>query len=375
MTSGAETRRIRVLLVTHSLTGGGAERFTSILASHLDRRRFEPAVCSVSSGASYSLPPDVVVHPLGHQGLHHLPRTLWRLRGVLRRERPDVVLSNVLSTNCLTGAVLRQVPAPPPWIARVGLAPEHGEPSFQRAWARRCYPRARVIVSNSQRMLPSFQEVYPGLADRCRTLPNPTDFERLERLAKETPEALMAPPGDGGHTLLAVGRLVPQKRIDLMLRALARVRRDFGVRLWLCGDGPLRPRVEGWITELGLDGAVDLLGFQDNPFALARQADLFVLTSDYEGLPNALIEAQGLGLAAVATRCPYGPDEIVDDGETGVLVPTGDSEALARAIIQTLGDSERRRSMAALAAKRARAKFAVDRVLPRWEALIEELAC
>ena len=128
------------------------------------------------------------------------------------------------------------------------------------------------------------------------------------------------------------------------------------------------------IGELGLDGAVELLGFCDNPFALMRQADLFVLTSDYEGLPNALIEAQGLGLPAVATRCPYGPDEIVDDGVTGRLVPTADPSAAARAMVEILGDPKTRRRMGEAAARRARERYDVARVVPRWEELLIEVA-
>jgi glycosyltransferase involved in cell wall biosynthesis len=105
-----------------------------------------------------------------------------------------------------------------------------------------------------------------------------------------------------------------------------------------------------------------------------RAADLLLLTSDFEGLPNALIEAQGLGLPAVATRCDFGPDEVVADGETGVLVPTGDPEALTAAVAALLGDPERRRRMGEAAARRARELFGLERVLPHWEALLEEAA-
>ena len=115
---------------------------------------------------------------------------------------------------------------------------------------------------------------------------------------------------------------------------------------------------------------MELLGFRDNPFALMRRADLFVLTSDFEGLPNALIEAQGLGLPAVATRCPFGPDEIVEDGVTGKLVDIGDAAAVARAIVEIAGDAERRREMGEGARARARARYDLSQVMPRWEELL-----
>jgi glycosyltransferase involved in cell wall biosynthesis len=379
--------------VSHSLGGGGAERFAATLAARLDRGRFRPEVCLATGGGAYPVPADVPVAELGYRGLRDLPGAVVRLARHLRREPPDLVLSNVLSTNCLTGAALSLVRARPAWVARVGNAPEHGDPLLQRLWARRVYPRADRIVANSRGLREGFLRYYPGicrgLGERCRALPNPTDFEEIDRRAAEPlPEALRVRLGDdlsaGAARLLWVGRLGPQKRPDLALEALARLRALPGgpgapggpvdARLWICGEGPWRGRLERRAAALGLGGAVRFLGFQENPFALMRAADLLLLTSDFEGLPNALIEAQGLGLPAVATRCDFGPDEVVADGETGVLVPTGDPEATTAATARLLGDPERRRRMGEAAARRARELFGLERVLPHWEALLEEAA-
>ncbi|HEX6199378.1 MAG TPA: glycosyltransferase [Thermoanaerobaculia bacterium] len=375
--------RLGVLLVSHSLGGGGAERFAATLAARLDRGRFRPAVCVATGGGAYPVPADVPVAELGYRGLLDLPGAVVRLARRLRREPPDLVLSNVLSTNCLTGAALGLVAERPAWVARVGNAPEHGDPLLQRLWARRVYPRADRIVTNSRGLREGFLRYYPGLEERCRALPNPTDFQEIDRLAAETPpETLRVRLEDdlsaGAARLLWVGRLGRQKRPDLALETLARLRALPGgpldARLWICGEGPWRGRLERRAAALGLGGAVRFLGFQENPFTLMRAADLLLLTSDFEGLPNALIEAQGLGLPAVATRCDFGPDEVVADGETGVLVPTGDPEALAAAAAALLGDPERRRRMGEAAARRARELFGFERVLPRWEALLEEAA-
>ncbi len=365
-------------MVTHSLSVGGAERFASNLVTALDRDRFAPSLCLVTDRASYPLPDDVPVATLGYRGLWDLPRTLLALRKLITTQRPDVVLSNVVSTNCLTGGALRGMRDRPAWVARVGMAPGVGEPRHQQIWARAVYPLARVCVVNAERMLDSFERLYPG-AGRCVSIPNPTDFSAVDRSAAATParESTFVPlRGNGGDvpTLLFIGRLKPQKRPDVLLDALARVRRKLDVRLWLCGDGPLRGDVERRISELGLGDAVDVLGFQDNPFTLMRRADLFVLTSDFEGLPNALIEAQGLGLPAVATRCPFGPDEIIEDGVTGRLVELGDAEGTAQAILEILGDSGLRQRMAQAARERARRRYDLPRVMPRWERLLAETA-
>lgn len=364
---------LRLLAVTHSLSGGGAERFVSNLATGLDRERFAPEVCLATGRASYPLPGDVPLTSLGYRGVRDLPRAIRALRRLIVDRAPDLVLSNVLSTNCLTGAALAGLERRPPWVARIGNAPEVAEPPLQRWWARRVYPRARLLVCNSRGMVNAFARRYPELRDRVKSLANPTDFAALDRLAAGGP----IPRAGDGPVLLAVGRLTRQKRPDLMLAALAEVRRRPGLastRLQLCGEGPLAGALARRARRLGLGDSVELLGFVDNPFALMRAADLYLLTSDFEGLPNALIEAQGVGLPAVATRCPHGPDEIIEDGVTGLLAPVGDAAAIAAAVADLLADSERRRRMAAAAAVRARRLYGAETLLPRWQQILAEAA-
>ncbi len=166
--------------------------------------------------------------------------------------------------------------------------------------------------------------------------------------------------------LLSVGRLEPRKRPDLLVDAFAKIQQQVAAQLWICGDGPLREAVKRQIQQLGLTRSVKILGFSENPFAVMKQATLFVLSSDTEGLPNALIEAQALGLPAVATRCPFGPEEIIEEGQTGRLVPVGDASALADAVLDYLGDAVKISEASRQAALRARERFDVAKLLPAW---------
>ncbi len=376
---------IRLLVVTHSLSWGGAERFAATLLGGLDRARFAPSVCVVSERpATYPLPEDVAEHRFGYRSVLDLPAAAVRLRRLLRSGRFDLVLSNVLKTNALTGlalAGLRRLP----WVARVGLAPGRGDGLAVRLAARGLERRAAALVANSERMAAALAERRPGMAARIRHLPNPTDFERIDRLAAEEPEpelsALLAEWGIGDPRagspalLVAAGRLDRQKRPDLALAALARVRERRDARLVWCGDGPLRASIGRRAAELGLAEAARFPGFVANPFPLVRRAGLFLLTSDFEGLPNALIEAQGLGVPAVATRCPFGPDEIVEDGVTGRLVPPGDPGALADAVLELLDvAAPARRAMGEAARSRARERYDAARVIPLWAALLAAAA-
>lgn len=367
--------KIRLLVVTHSLSGGGAERFASHLATHLPRDRFDLSVCLAADRITYEVPDDVEVHVLGYRNLLHLPRAFLALRRLLRTTRPDLVLSNVLSTSCLTGGVLRTLRRRPAWVARVGNDPRRADPPLQRLWARWVYPRAQRVVTNSRGLEAAVQSVYPTVRGKTVTIPNPTDFAALDRLVDrpvEGPEEKLVGVGDAG--LLWIGRLTRQKRLDLALEALVRVRREIDARLWVCGEGPLEATLKRRARDLGLGNAAHFLGFVDNPFALMSRADLLWLTSDYEGLPNALIEAQGLGVPAVATRCPHGPDEIVDDGVTGRLVPPGDPGAVAAATVEILRSHEHRRSLGEAARRTARARFGLEVILPRWERLLLDAA-
>jgi glycosyltransferase involved in cell wall biosynthesis len=205
--------------------------------------------------------------------------------------------------------------------------------------------------------------------DRVRVLRNPFDFSRIEKLASEPGET---PDSNHSPVIVFAGRLTPQKRPDLLLRALARLRGEPRAQLWICGEGPKEATLRAQVRQLGLGERVRMLGFQDNPYRFLRKADLFVLCSDFEGLPNALVEAQGLGLPAVATRCPFGPDEIIEDKVTGLLVPVGNVEALATAIDEILSAPERGRTMGRAAAERTRRQFDSARVTRTWERIISE---
>lgn len=376
---------LRLLVVTHSLSWGGAERFAATLLGGLDRARFAPAVCVVSRRPpTYPLPDDVEVHRLGYRNLLDLPAAVVRLRRLLRSGRFDVVLSNVLKTNALTGLAMVGLKRPR-WVARVGLAPGRGDGLAVRLVASALEHRAAALVANSERMTEGLAERRRSVAARVHHVPNPTDFERIDRLAAEE----LAPAlnalltgwriGDDGagsrYLLVAAGRLERQKRPDLALAALARIRERHDARLVWFGDGPLRDAVEWQVNKLGLQGAAAFPGFFANPFPLVRRADVFVLSSDFEGLPNALIEAQGLGVPAVATRCPFGPDEVISDGATGRLVPTGNPLAFAAAVLELLEASPAARAaMRQAARERARGRYDAARLLRIWEELLAAAA-
>lgn len=171
-------------------------------------------------------------------------------------------------------------------------------------------------------------------------------------------------PGMPEHFILAVGRLQPQKGFDRLLQAFARIARD-DLHLVILGEGKERENLEVQSEKLGIRQRVHLPGAVEDPYPWYRQAACFVLSSRHEGFPNVLIEAMAGGCPAVSFDCNYGPSEIIEHEVSGILVPEGDVEALARAIRRVLEDDRLGAALRNAAKERAR-QFDVKGIAPKW---------
>ena len=193
-------------------------------------------------------------------------------------------------------------------------------------------------------------------------------------IANASALAADAPAVPTAGRVLAVGRFQAQKGFDLLLRAWVDVAAAVpSARLRIVGEGPLGAELARLATELGVAASVDWTAPTTAIEPLYREAALFVLSSRYEGMPLALLEAQALGVPAVAFDCPTGPREILAD-DTGIVVAVGDSAALAAAVVALLRDEPRRARMAVAAITHSRTLFSLRRHVERWAALIDEVA-
>ena len=351
-----------VLIVSTSLNSGGAERVTSTLLSHLDRKRFRPELALLRNDIGYQLPSDVPVHQLGYTGLATILKSASRLRQLINELQPEAVISNIAATNLITGIALRSVKHAPPWIARIGNSPVRHDGWVRYLVAKCVYPRVNRFVVNSSDLTNELQKLYGVSKEIVSTIGNPTDYRELDRLSQELP-AIRHESSD--PLVIAVGRLCQQKRYDILLDAFRLILDKQVAFLWICGDGPQRSSIERRIQRLGIESNVRLLGFRKNPYSLMRQATVFLMSSDHEGLPNALIEAQCLGIPAVSTNCSYGPDDIIVNGVTGYLVPVRDASAIADATLELL-TSTSIDEFSIAARNLARKRFSVDHLTQRW---------
>lgn len=370
----------RILFAINSLAGGGAERvFTSLLASSAHRRRDYDFLVALldEDPPAYTLPSWLSVHRLDCR--QRLVPSLKRLRALVASQRPDLTVSFLTRANVAAALAMSLERRPFIISERVNttaqLAPGR-IPQLSRAIVRLTYPRAARVIAVSQGVASDLKSDYGVPAGRITVINNPVDAPAVEAMARDEP-----PFPVSSDDIIAMGRLCPQKNFPLAIRSFARS--GWSGRLIILGDGPLASELRSLGDQLGLGERLVLPGFVKNPYAVISRAGLFMLTSDYEGFCNSLLEAMALGTAVVATDCPYSPSEIlcvsdapgsgqVVKGAGGLLMPTGDEAALASAI-QSLRDPADRAALGAAGRNRVQA-FDSGRIFEQYWQVIDEVA-
>ena len=361
---------MRLVLVIAGLEAGGAERVLSTLANAWVAEGHEVVLITYAPGGADFYPLDTRVRRLGLDMLRTVPHPLlglwrmatrvWRLRVCLRAERPTVVVSFTTSVNLETLMACRG-------LGLAVVVSERTEPARQvldrvrRGLRQRLYPWADAVVVQSPAIAAWFQQAIP--AARVTVIPNPV-------ATVEFPLAAAA----GNRQIMALGRLVPLKGFDLLLRAFARSQAAaLGWRLSIVGEGAERARLTALAGELGIGEWVSLPGLLGEPAREYARSPIFVLSSRYEGFPNALLEAMAHGCAVLSFACPSGPAAIVDDGESGLLVAPEDVTALAAGLDRLLV-CEALRIRLGNGARLAVVPLAPARVLARWQVLFAGLS-
>ena len=328
----------RIAFFLPSLAGGGAERITLNLLQAMADRGIELDLLLASRSGAYAdaVPEQVRVIDFGSGQVW---KSIPRLIAYLIRERPIALISHICHSN-LAAIVARAVAGGPTRI----IAVEHNsleknvderlKTRFLPTLMRWLYPAADRVVGVSEGVSRDVREGLGLAENKVVTIFNPVVNDRIPRLAKEDPSHPWLT--EKTPVLAGMGRLVDQKDFPTLLRAFGMVRKKRTARLILFGDGPQRDSLERLALELDIASDVDLPGFVPNPYACLSRAAALVLSSKWEGLPTVLIEAMACGCPVVSTDCPMGPDEILEGGTFGPLVPVGDPCRLAEAILEVL---------------------------------------
>lgn len=364
---------MRVLLVITAMGCGGAERRIAWLAKRLSGFGHH-VVLGVLHGRTSHFEIDDRVDlrfcEEDHPGVSTAParflgRLRW-LRHLMAEASPNVVLSFIDVANATTLWAARSFAVPVVVAERVH-PPAHAIPAHYRLMRRLLYPSAAAVVVQTEE---TAHWARKWLApERISVIPNPV----------VRPMAPANAPDDTsvhakGRWLVAMGRLERQKGFDLLIAAFDIVARNHGDwRLAIVGDGGERAALEHDIHRRGLGKRVLMLGSIEDPEHILRACEMFVLSSRYEGFPNALCEAMASGLPVISFDCPTGPRDIIRDRIDGVLVPAGDVAALAAAIGHLIENPDKAARLAARGPEVIE-RFNEGEVFTRWEELLEATA-
>ena len=270
----------------------------------------------------------------------------FELARYLRKERPDFLLAAGHRYNLAAAWAKRFCPQAKVYLSvHNTISAESSKGGRLKLWKRlqsisRFYPWADGVIAVSQGVKDDLVQSTRLQEANVSVVYNPIFTPELIVKSKE---AVMHPWfGDGEPpVVIGVGRLEEQKAFDVLIKAIALVRKTHACRLMILGEGKLRAELLSLCNELGLSDDALLAGFVDNPFAYVMRSRLFVLSSAWEGFGNVIVEALAVGTPVVSTDCPSGPSEILGQGKYGVLVAVGDVEGLARAICNELDQSKR----------------------------------
>ncbi len=358
---------MRLTIVISSLAGGGAERAVSEMANCWARSKCDVTIITWDHHGdqdAYRLDPSVERVRLGlrrhstgwWQRLSGALGRIASLRAALRRSAPDVVLSFTDSTNVLSILATRGMRIPILIAERSDPQSNATVNAVWRLFRRLTYRWADRVIAQT-RSAGDWLDANCGT--RALVIPN---------LLRELPDPGSSMKRD--RIVLAVGRLAWEKDVETLIRGFAIAhRRHAEWTLALVGEGPLKGRLMDLAVEVGVGKVTRFAGFSTTPEQWMARAGLFVLSSRFEGFPNALLEAMAMGMAVVSSDCPSGPREIVANGENGRLFPVGDAQGLADILVELMSDPTQRTRLGT-AALRVRETYSRDRVMELWNQAI-----
>ncbi|MBD2678366.1 MULTISPECIES: glycosyltransferase family 4 protein [Nostoc] len=356
---------MKITLIIHSLTYGGAERIMSIMANYWSAKGWQITLLTFDDNKIPDFPLDsrVTYIPLGIAekslnaiiGIWNNLKRIRILRNAIINSDPDIVISFMSRINITTLLATR-------WLNIPVIVSERSNPEKSylgwnwqklRKWT---YSFADKIVFQTQRA----RDYFPvKLQNNSCIIPN---MVVLPAIKKQSVEKVVIE-----RSLIAMGRFVPEKGFDLLLQAFAKLKDNYPEwTLTILGDGKLRPELECLRNELGLSDRVYFPGMVNDTYAFLQQADIFIMSSRFEGFPNAICEAMTCGLPVISTDCPSGPREIIRDGIDGILVPNEDISALAAAIERLISNEQERNYLAAHAPEITE-RFSVKKIMEMWE--------
>jgi glycosyltransferase involved in cell wall biosynthesis len=365
----------KILFVVPSMTGGGAERVFTHVINNLDRERFEPhlALGSIRGDFLEHIRKDVVLYELKAERARNVIPSLLKLVWKLR---PQTIASTLGMNFAVSLAkplmpprirvVLREGSSPTAFLADVARRSPARAKFYRKAY-QHIYGFANSIICQSDFMRDDIERNLQVRAEKLHRIYNPVDFEQIDRLADEPTADFF---NHQGVRLITVGRLAYEKAYDILLKAFAIVKQTNPMAtLSFLGEGDDRNALENLTRDLQLNGSVHFSGFLSNPYSYMKQADIFILSSRYEGFSNVLVESLACGTPVVATDCPSANREVIEEGVNGWFAENENVESLAETINRAI--IERKNLNPVTIRRNCESRFAIEQILPQYEKQFE----
>lgn len=347
---------MKITFLLASLGSGGAERVVSLLANKMVERGHQvEIICLKFNDVYYQTDSRVKVTLAMQQTQNRLTEVFW-LRKYLKKQNPDVVIPFTEGVYCFT--ILSLLGTGIPIISSERLDPA-AMSKMRKMLKRLLLPYADWLVVQTQ----SIKEYFPeSIQKKTSIIYNPVNDESLSPTLPSREGRL--------NRIISVGRLYPQKNQAMMIRAFAKVADEFpDWQLVIYGEGPLRAELEFLVSSLKLQNHVFLPGRTEHVIEELRKSKIFCMSSDYEGMSNAMIEAICVGLPIISTKVS-GTEELIRDGENGFIVEIGDEERFTNCISQLISSPSLQDNMSVKNIQLAQT-FNIDHIVDEWISLIK----
>ena len=354
---------MKVMFFLPSLQSGGAERVVSVLANNMSKNGIDVSIVTICNDkCCYEISKEVSLHCLDCDKDISLPtfkrmsKRINKIRDIIRLSSPDVAIAFMANTGIDVSLAARGTKVPV--IVSERNDPKLDPPSrFRRELRKFAYNFVKGFVFQTAEAQAFFPE---RIRNRSTVIFNPL-----------SPNLPQVTTGEKDKKIVAVGRLNKQKNYPMLFAAYERIAKkhpDYELEIY--GEGVLEEQLKAEAAKI--DAKVNFMGFCSDVHEKIKDAALYIMSSDFEGMPNALMEAMAIGLPCISTDCPCGgPKMLIENGVNGILVPVGDDKALEEAIDWCLSNTEKAEQMGYKASK-IRERLSIDGITKQWLRFIEE---
>ena len=352
-------KKIKLLVLTPALECGGSEKYVILLCNNINTQQFDVTLAVINNANPFYTISNSAIKICNLQK-KHVRSSLFKILAIIKAEQPDIIYTTANHLNIYLVLFRQLLPKKIILIARessvVSINTKRAKFSAGYNWLiKKCYKNFNTIICQSAYMQQDLVDNYNIEKNKTVVINNPVE---------DAGTVVDAPVV---NKLLTVARLSEEKGIDRLIRSAAKLTIPF--QYYIIGDGNKKEALQQLIDELHLQDKIFLQGQKKQPFAGMEDAALFLMGSHYEGFPNVLLEAGVLGLPVVAFDVPGGINEIITNGENGILVKNNDEAAFAKAVEKALLTNFNRQQIQAT----TKINFSVNAIVKKTEDLFIQL--